>query len=142
MVLSIDERVVRPERCTGCGAAYDHVTGFVVDDEGAHSVYFAACHGHPEHSASIDVVLGTWTEENAEDHVTFSCLLRATGAVAVDAPVAVNRDDSLLMGDQLTRDAALRHELLGSFWQVVDLLAEFDESIAEAVLGQKQLPAK
>ena len=54
-----------------------------MDANGPHSVYFAACHGHPEHEAQIDVVLGTWSSDDASDHFTFS-LNRVTALAVVE----------------------------------------------------------
>lgn len=132
--LTIAERKVRNRRCPDCGRAFEHVTGFVADAAGAHSVYFAACHGHPEHEAQIDVVLGTWGGPDASDHLTFSCLLRPDGAMAVDATVAVaaSRRDPLI-GRRLTRAEALSHPWVTTFWQVVDVIATEDASVTRLV---------
>jgi hypothetical protein len=135
MALVIGERTVRRQTCESCGRRYDHVTGFVYDDRDAHSIYYAACHGHPEPDAWIDVVLGTWGEDDdAGDHVTFSCQLRGEGATAVDAPVAVEGNADLF-GRKLARDEALAHALVSTFWEVVDLLAVEDASVVAHVYG-------
>ena len=106
--LRIGDRTVRQKTCSDCGAAFEHVTGFVYDGNDAHSVYFAACHGHPKHEAQIDVVLGTWGDDEAGDHVTFSSILRRDGAMAVSATVAIDGDVAFL-GRKLSRDEALAH---------------------------------
>jgi hypothetical protein len=130
MTLSIGERTVDKQTCDECGRPYDHVTGFVYDDGDAHSIYYASCHGHPEHEAWIDVVLGTWWADDVDDHVTFSCRLRAQGATAVDASVAV-KGEAEFFGKKLSRDEALGHPLVDSFWSVVDLLAAEDDSVVD-----------
>jgi hypothetical protein len=130
--LRISERTVRSKDCPACGAAFEHVTGFVDDDRGAHAVYFAACHRHPEPEAQIDVVLGTWGSGDASDHVTFSCRLRASGAMLADATVATDTDDRIL-GHKLDRDEALAHAWLEGFWNVVDLLASDDPTVGQHV---------
>lgn len=132
MALSIDERVVRPKTCQQCGRSYENINGFVYEDGAAHSIYFAACHGHPEHDAWIDVVLGTWGENDVHDHVTFSCELRSDGAAAVDATVSVE-GVSDLFGRKLTRDEALTHPLVETFWSVVDLIAVEDPAVAAQI---------
>jgi hypothetical protein len=132
MALTIDERTVRPKTCERCGRSYDHINGLVHEDGDAHSIYFAACHGHPEHDAWIDVVLGTWGDNDVQDHVTFSCELRSEGAAAVDATVAVE-GASDLFGRKLTRDEALGHPLVETFWQVVDLIAVQDPAVAARI---------
>jgi hypothetical protein len=79
MALVIGDRTVRRQTCERCGRRYEHVTGFVYDDADAHSIYYAACHGRPEHDTWIDVVLGTWGDDDDEDHVTsrVTCEARA-----------------------------------------------------------------
>lgn len=135
MALTIDDRTVRTNTCPDCSRQYEHVTGFVLQDGDAYAVYFAACHGHPEHEAWIDVVLGTWGAEDPDDgadHVTLSCQLRAEGAAAVDAPVAVE-GTAEMFGTKLTRDQALSHDWLPNFWEVVDLVATSDPDVKSQV---------
>jgi hypothetical protein len=129
VTLSIGERTVREQACSSCGRAYAHVTGFVYAEGDAHAVYFAACHGHPDHEAWLDVVVGTWGGDEAGDHVTFSCRLRGDGATAVDAPVAVE-GKGRFMGRRLTRDEALADSRVDAFWRVVDLVALEDSAVA------------
>lgn len=137
MGLSIHERDVRRQRCVDCGDDFDHITGYVNDPAGPYAVYFAACHGHPDHEAQIDVILGTWgTDEPVDDHVIFSCRLRPDGAMAVDATIAISAD-APLPGLRLTRDQALDHPWSSDFWLVVDLLAEADPSITSRVYGAR-----
>lgn len=127
--LRISERSVRSKDCPRCGTSFEHVTGFVHDEEGAHAVYFAACHRHPEAEAQIDVVLGTWGTDDASDHVAFSCRLRRGGAMLVDATIATDGDEDIL-GRKLGREDALTHRSLPGFWDVVDLLTRDDPTIA------------
>lgn len=134
--MEIDERTVRDRLCQECGLRYDHVTGFVKRDGSPLAVYFAYCHGHPEHEAGIDVVLGTWGVEAYTDHVTFSCLLRSHGAMTVDATVAVEgAGDDPILGQKLTRATALVHPWIADFWAVVDAIATGDKSVAQTVYG-------
>ncbi len=109
------------------------MTGFINDEGGAYAVYFAACHGHPEHEAQIDVVLGSWgVEPPVDDHLTFSCHLRSDSAMAADAALATTSDDPML-GERLSRAEALAHPRLPEFWAVVDFLAESDPTIHSTV---------
>jgi hypothetical protein len=133
MSLSFDERTVRNLDCQSCGESFQHVTGFVSNDARTYAVYFAACHGHPEHEAQIDVVLGTWgVDPPADDHLTFSCRLRPDSAMAVDATIATT-SDSPLLGKRLTRAETLAHPRVSEFWAVVDFLAESDVTVHGAV---------
>jgi hypothetical protein len=135
MPLSFDDRTVRNTSCETCGQDFQHVTGYVNVEGGAYAVYFAACHGHPEHEAQIDVVLGSWgVEPPIDDFLTFSCTLRPDGAVAVDATVATTSDDALL-GIRLLRAEALAHPRVEDFWAVVDFLAQSDPTIHATVYG-------
>ena len=85
MGLAIGERDVSLARCETCGLDYMFVKGFVHRDGDAYAVYFAGCHGHPEHAAALDVILGTWHDDDADDRVTFSALVRLDGAEVIDA---------------------------------------------------------
>jgi hypothetical protein len=75
------------------------------------AVYFASCHGHDACAAWLDVILGTWgVDPPAQDHVTFSCELRAIGAMAIDPPATLSHASDLL-GVVLTRAEGLSHPL-------------------------------
>lgn len=135
MALGIDDRTVRDKACDSCGEAFHHVTGFIKDSDGPYAVYFAACHGHPDKEAQIDVVLGSWGyDPPIQDHLTFSCRLRPEGASLADAPLA-SSSDSAMLGVRLSRQDALDHPRVSDFWEVIDLLAECDESINLSVHG-------
>jgi hypothetical protein len=99
------------------------VTRFVEGPEGPHSAYFASCHDHDQRVAWIDVVLGTWgVEPPPEDHVTFSCGLRADGAMAVDAPVAVELAGVIqdARAAKLSREPTVRRGVNGRYAIVED----------------------
>jgi hypothetical protein len=133
--LAIGERAVRLVSCDQCGREYEHITGFIYGDGDAHSIYYAACHGHPEHEVWLDVILGTWGEDDyVEDHRTFSCRIGEEGATAVDAS-AVAEGKADLFGRKLTREEALADPLVGTFWNVVDLVALEDPSVAAHLAG-------
>jgi hypothetical protein len=135
MPLSFDGRTVRSQSCSSCGEAFQHVTGYINDEGGAYAVYFAACHGHPEHEAQIDVVLGSWgVEPPVHDFLTFSCRLQSDSAMAADAALATTSDDPIL-GQRLSRAEALEHPKLQEFWGVVDFLAESDPTVNSSVYG-------
>jgi hypothetical protein len=137
MVLGISERTVRRKTCGDCGVDYDHVTGFIDDGDTSVAAYFAYCHGHPDHEAGIDAVLGTWGLDRHDDHVMFSCLLRgAEGAMAVDSSVAIEPTaDAAILGRRLTRDEALAHPWIARFWQVVDVIAVEDDAVRTSAYG-------
>lgn len=126
----------------GCGGEYDHVTGFIDDGDTSVAAYFAYCHGHPEHEAGIDAVMGTWGQNRHDDHVMFSCLLRAAeGAMAVDSSVAIEPGATdAILGRRLTREEALAHPWIARFWQVVDVIAAEDAAVRASVYGLPPQP--
>lgn len=132
--LRISERTVQRSACPTCGHAADHVTGFLHVGDVALGAYFAACHRHPDREVQMDVVLGTWGTDDATDHVTFSCRLRRTGAMLVDATI-VTTSHKPILGAQLTRDEALAHPRIDDFWDVVDHVSTADPTVGQH-LGQ------
>jgi hypothetical protein len=126
--LRITERTVRQVDCPSGGTAFEHVTGFLSDARGAYATYFAACHRHPEPEAQIDVVLGTWGTDETVDHLAFSCRLRGSGAMIVDATVATDSEDPVI-GRKLSRDDALVHPWLARFWAAIDFPAAWEPTI-------------
>jgi hypothetical protein len=133
MDLSYDERKVQVVTCSSCGETYERSVGLLNNENDAYAVYYADCHGHPEHEAQIDVILGTWGESDFSDHITFSCTLRSDGARAQDAPLATRPGE--LNGACLTREAALAHPRVAEFWLVIDFVSEHDETVVANVLG-------
>lgn len=127
--LRTTDRTVRRVHCPSCGTTFEHVTGLLSDARGAYATYFAACHRHPDPEAQIDVVLGTWGTGEASDHTAFSCLLRRSGAMIVDATVATDSEDPII-GRKLSRDEALAHPWLARFWAAIDFLATEEPTIA------------
>jgi hypothetical protein len=133
MTLWISERKEQLRPCLDCGLEFPHITGYVLDADGPSAVYFATCHTHADRAARIDVILGTWgAAPPANDHVTFSCELRSTGAMAVDAPVTLTERRPVL-GTALTRPEALAHPRAADFWAVVDLIASEDPAVVSGI---------
>jgi hypothetical protein len=132
-MMHIAERTERPRPCLDCGGEFPHVTGYVYDSDGPVAVYFGSCHGHEGRAAWLDVIVGTWgVDPPAQDHVTFSCEVRAIGAMAIDAPATLSRPSDLL-GVVLTRVEALSHPLLATFWTVVDAVREQDPLVSNTL---------
>ena len=136
VTLRIDERTENTRPCLDCGLEFPHITGFVAGARGAHAVYFASTHTHSAGTVRIDVTLGTWgTDPPADDHVTFSCELRANGARAMDGPVSLS-DCPPILGRILSRDEALAHPRVDDFWAVVDAVGDQDPAVHEEVYGE------
>ena len=133
MALWISKRNEQLRPCPDCGLEFPHITGFVLDGDGPRAVYFASCHTHSEKAVRIDVILGTWGgDPPAEDHVTFSCELRITGAMALDAPVTLTEKRPVL-GAVLTRNEALTHPRAAEFWAIIDLISTEDPAVASGL---------
>jgi hypothetical protein len=133
MALWISERKEHLRSCLDCGLEFPHITGYVLDADGPRAVYFASCHTHADRAARVDVILGTWgANPPAEDHVTFSCELRPTGAMALDAPATLTEKRPVL-GALLSRPEALAHPRAAEFWAVVDLIATQDPAVVSEV---------
>ena len=140
VTLSFDhERSSDKRTCADCGADYILVKGFVYDDNAAHAIYFAACHDHADtHEAWIDVILGTFGESDATDHVTFGCRVGPIpgqlGPQASLVPAGVPYNDPIF-GQKLTREEALAHPRLDDYWAVVDFVLTEDPTVHEHVYG-------
>jgi hypothetical protein len=124
--------------CDHCGRDYAFVTGFVNDEVGGYAIYYAACHGHPEHEVQLDVALGRWQDSTWTDAFTFSCRYRTDGAMSVDAPLLVSTP-SEYFGHRLTRDEALAHERIDDFWTVADLIIREDPDARVSLAGDPQV---
>ncbi|MGH3163178.1 MAG: hypothetical protein ACRDPF_24970 [Streptosporangiaceae bacterium] len=86
---------------------------------------FAACHVHDgEREAWIDVILGTFSSEDASDHVTFGARVGPVAGQADPAatavPAAAAYSQSPLWGIKLSRDEALAHPRIDEVWEIVD----------------------
>ena len=88
--LSFDpERTVELKSCAACGRGYTLVKSFILDDNDAHAVLFAALHDHGEREAWIDVILGTFGSEDFSDHITFGCRVGPVQGLHEPAATAV-----------------------------------------------------
>jgi len=139
MPLAIADRTVASQTCPNCGEVYDLAQGFVTDEATIHAAYSAMCHGHPAHTAWIDVVVGRIMESEGDSNRTFACELRADGAMAIDAP-QTRPAPPASWGRQLSRSEALADESVSLFWAVVDAISEQDESVRRHVYGLSAVP--
>ena len=128
------ERDVSKRHCDSCGREFILVKGFVYRSDVPRAVYFVACHLHDgEREAWIDLILGTFGEDDASDHVTFGARVGPVSgqlepaATLVDA--AIPYGASSIFGQKLTRDEALAHPLLPTCWEVVDFILFNDETV-------------
>jgi hypothetical protein len=133
--MDLGQRQIRHYECQCCNAPVERAWNFIARGDEAHAVYFANCYRHTgqPHDAWIDVILGTWGEGDAGDHVTFGCRV---GPVA-DSPepaatlVQACMDGSAgkLHGLVLSREDGLTHPRLPEFWEVVDFVLANDPTV-------------
>jgi hypothetical protein len=141
VALSFDpERSAEHRSCAICGRHYVQVKGFVYQAEIPHAVFFAALHQHEAKEAWIDVILGTFGDDDTSDHVTFGCrvgpVIGQTEPAATLVPAAVPYGESALFGVKLSREEALKHARLGEFWLVVDFVLTADPDVSAHIYGE------
>lgn len=133
--LDVSDYSVVTLHCDEYTGHYARVTGYVKEGGVSLAAYYAVCHGHPHHQVSLDVVLGTWGDDQHLDHETFSLTARPSGTVAVDPFVTLSLDPSgplpPPLGRPVPRAEALQHEDLPTLWAIVDALVVGVEPIAE-----------
>ena len=86
---------------------------------------FAACHVHDgEREAWIDIILGTFSTDDASDHVTFGAQVGPVAGQADPAATAVPAgaaySQSPFWGIKLSRDEALAHHRID--WRIPALI--------------------
>lgn len=133
------ERSVELKTCASCGRGYTLVKSFILDDEDAHAILFAALHDHGEPEAWIDVILGTFGTEDFTDHLTFGCRVGPVDGQVEPAATLVQAarpySDAPLFGRKLSREEAMTHPLLTAFWRVVDFALVSDPDVHFHVYG-------
>lgn len=111
------------------------VTAFVVDETTPRAVVFAQCHGHEASPAAwLDIAVGSFSEPEFADQVTFSCRVTQEGATLFDAVVAAEGKASLF-GRKLSRAEAEHHPQLSLAWEIVDFVVTAELGVAAAVYG-------
>ena len=80
------------------------------------------------------MILGTWHDDDADDRVTFSALVRLDGAEVIDA-TAVASAQSAIFGLQLSREDALVHEPVAEFCDLLDHVLAENRDVGAAVYG-------
>ena len=85
------------------------------------------------------MILGTFGTDDASDHVTFGCRVGpvpgqqepAASLVATAAPYG----SAPIFGHKLSREEALTHSTLPSFWSTVDFVLIEDPDVHEHIYG-------
>ena len=133
----VESTNVSDTTCECCATVRRFVTAYVSEDDSAKAAVLAYC--YPPHKGEpseiwIDVILGTWGSDDHSDHVTFGCRYGdVAGQVdhACSLTDAAQLSDDPILGRRLTRKQALRHNRLGEFWQIVDLVMTTVPAIGE-----------
>ena len=140
--LWIEHRTERSVACDECGGWFPTVSGLVRSSDGSlDAAYAASGHTDEPREAALDVTFGAVEGDvPAPELLTFSCYLRADGAMSVDAPVALRADAGHApRGRVLTRDEARAHPRIDDFWLIVDAIAPNEPVIHHAVHGRSLL---
>ncbi|WP_208739467.1 hypothetical protein [Arthrobacter agilis] len=126
--------------CSMCGATSVVIHHFILKDHNAFAIGETELHqhgGNPE--AWINIVFGSFNDDEYEDHVTFGCRV---GLFTEDGELASSLIDSNhtspstpVWGLRLTREQALSHDLLPAFWEVVDWLVLEDPQTHQHLYG-------
>lgn len=141
--LAFDEPpTIEKKDCRGCGRHYPLVKSFVVREQSAVAITFAALHAHEGvREAWIDGVLGSFADEGANDRVTFGCRVGPVEGQEDPAASLVQAaepyGDTSFWGRKLTRDEALVHPRLSDFWEVVDFVLVSDPVVHHHVYGHE-----
>ena len=114
------------------------VKGFVYRDDVPYAIYFAACHAHGHiREAWIDLVLGTFGEDDWSDHVTFGVRVGPVeGQVEPAATLvqaAIPYGDAPIFGTKLSREEGLAHPRLEECWEVIDFVLLEDATVNQHV---------
>jgi len=144
VVYSFDgEPTIDSSQCAECAETHATSVGFVLANDSAFAVYWIAW--HPYHNeAWLDLTMGSWNEPDYEDHVMFGCRIGpvegsdAPQCTAVEA--GVSRGDSAIGGAKLSRDEALAHDWLSTFWSTVDWLVLNDPLLHEHIFHMGEAP--
>lgn len=142
VALTIDEntRQFTDFTCECCGSKADRTAAYVDDAGTTVCWYLASCyHHHGLHEAYIDVVLGTWGDDTADDHLTFTCRVGPVensdlpACTLVDAKSPPNQT---MWGHPVSREEGLNHARLKEFWNMVDLVLGHDQLVNRHIYGQ------
>ena len=146
MVLAFDSpQPAEERRCDHCGRSYLLVRAFITRDGDAYAIVFAACHVHDgEREAWIDVILGTFSSDDASDHVTFGARAGPVAGqpdpAATAVPAAAAYSQSPFWGIKLSRDEALAHPRIDEFWEIVDYVLLTEPVVHAHVYEDEPVP--
>ncbi|ROP32806.1 hypothetical protein EDD30_5754 [Couchioplanes caeruleus] len=140
LVIDEDSRQVRQFVCPCCNTEAERTWANIYDDNTAVGVYYASCYHHNGvHETWIDAILGTWGDNQFDDHITFGCRVGPVAGSSTPAATLVNggaaAPDSPIFGQKLSREEGLSHPRLAEFWKVVDTILEHDNLVRHHLYG-------
>ena len=138
----VEPPTIQEQDCAGCGRHYPLIKGFIARDGDAAAIAFSALHVHDgQREAWIDVILGTFGDDDASDHVTFGCrvgpVANSDEPAATLIPAAQPYGNGPIWGHKLIREEALAHPRLPQFWEVVDFVLIADSAVHHHVYGHQ-----
>lgn len=144
--MDLDGRQVRTYECACCGEPVERTWNFVSRGDEVHAVYYANSYHHTDqpHETWIDVILGTWSENIVDDHVTFGCRVGPVQGsphpAATLVPACQDGSGGQIHGTLLSREDGLAHPRVQEFWDVVDFVLANDPTVHGHLYGQVALP--
>lgn len=129
------DQQIRRFECVCCAAPVARTWGFVRADGRPYAVYFANSYRHTGQPRDtwIDVILGTWDTDEADDHTTFGCRVgpdtEGGAPAATVVPACLDGSAGRAHGQVLDREEALAHARLPEFWEVVNLVLDQDATV-------------
>ncbi|KQY32397.1 MULTISPECIES: hypothetical protein [Nocardia] len=141
LAADLDERQFARYECPCCDEPIERTWNMITRDGIAYAAYFANSYHHTgqAHDTWIDVILGTWDSDTADDHVTFGCRVGPVqnnpnpAATLVQACLDGSADD--VHGVVLSRADGLVHPRLPEFWSVVDYVLANDPTVSDHLYG-------
>jgi hypothetical protein len=129
-------------KCPHCGEQSITVWGSVAKDNSAHAVYFAnLMTGHEEASARISISIGGWGEKEGKDErvwvfievrpTTDNCEMMVRD---LEESIYFGKD---LLGRGMSRQEALKSDLLDDFFSVADHIVANDPAVKSYLLGER-----
>lgn len=119
--------------CACCGSRTRVVHGFVWNDEGARAVYVVRwAPGRTEHPAIVALSIGAWggAPASARRCFVFEHLITdRPGFVAIDGPSSSFAAQPGILGELLTREAALQSPLKNEAFQILDAVGVQDHRL-------------
>ena len=144
MVLTREKPDIRKIRCPQCRSKYLRITDYIHKSDEPFCIARIECHRHDEgEDIYISVIFGDWDDERAfADHVTFTCRFGfVEGHEERVCSLIQNESDETVLGRRLTREEALQHPLINTFWEVIDFILTTNKPMLDFIRDSSLSPA-